>query len=69
MSLPRFLIHGLTCCLESGADLLILKTLSFVLVKHQEDILWRDLKKETIKLNRTAIKTQTHCLTKREVAT
>lgn len=31
-----------TCCLQSGGDLLILQVLSFVLVKHQEDILRRE---------------------------
>lgn len=32
------IIHNDACCFERGANLLILKTLSFVLVKLQEDI-------------------------------
>lgn len=44
MSINYVCMHALspTCCLQSGGDLLILKVLCFVLVKHQEDVLQRD---------------------------
>lgn len=32
------IIHHDACCLQSGADLLILKPLIFILVQHKEDI-------------------------------